>query len=75
MANIVITTMRITGHLAMSHAWTALEPRPRTLPACLASPPVKVTPTATRASMSNSTSVVPTRVGSVFQIGRPSPTS
>ena len=70
-----MTTTRITGHLAMFQTVIAVEPTPITLPACWASGPVKVTAIATAASISSSTNVVRKRVGAVFQIGRPSPTS
>ena len=71
----MITTSRITGHLAMFQASMALEPTPSTLPALFARPPVKVTAMATATSITSRTSVVTTRVGSVFHTGRPSPMS
>ena len=71
----MITTARITGHLAMSHTVTAASPMPTSLPTCWANPPVSVTAMVTAASMISSTSVVSTRVGTVFHMGRPSPTS
>ena len=71
----MITATRITGHLAMFQTVTASEPTPITWPTCFAKPPVRVTPTATAASISSIAIVVPTRVGRVFQIGRPSSTS
>jgi hypothetical protein len=59
----------------MLQAVTALSPRPITLPACSASPPVKTTATAQTSVPTTSASVTPTRTGRLFQIGRPSSTS
>ena len=70
-----LTISSSTGHFAMFHTLTALSPTPITFPTCLARPPVRTTATATTASRTRSTTVVPIRVGSVFQIGRPSSTS
>ncbi len=74
-AIIVRTTSTIAGHFAMFQTVTAASPAPRTSPACSASGPVNATATATEASMTSRTSVVTIRIGSVFQIGRPSWTS
>jgi hypothetical protein len=59
----------------MSQTVVALSPIPSSLPTSSASGPVTATPTATSASIRSRATVVPTRVGSVFQIGRPSGTS
>ena len=67
-----LTIPSSTGHLAMSHTLTAVDPTPRSLPACLASPPVKTTATELNASRITITTVTPSRTGTVFQIGRPS---
>jgi hypothetical protein len=67
-----LTTSSSTGHLAMFQTVTAVSLNPSNPPTCLASPPVRVTATALIASKTSSTSVSPTRVGRVFQIGRPS---
>ena len=67
-----LTTRRITGHLAMFQTVTAVSLSPITPPTCLARPPLSVTAMALIASSTSSTSVSTTRVGSVFQTGRPS---
>jgi hypothetical protein len=59
----------------MSHTVTAVPPIPSSLPTWSARPPVTVTPMATIASINSRAMVISTRVGTVFQIGRPSPTS
>ena len=50
----------------------AVSLRPITPPTSLASPPVSVTAIALIAVSTISSTVSPTRTGSVFQIGRPS---
>jgi hypothetical protein len=69
------TKMNSTGHLAMSHAVTAAEPMPSTWPTCWARPPVTTTITAETTSNTMRTTVTPSRIGNVFQAGRPSGTS
>ena len=71
----MLTARSNTGHFAMSHTVTALLPTPIRSPTCLASPPVRATASALMASSTTRTTVTPTRTGTVFQIGRPSPTS
>ena len=63
------------GHLAMSNTVTALEPSPSTFADLVRQPPVRTTASALTVSSSTVTSVTPTRIGIVFQIGRPSSTS
>ncbi len=67
-----LTHSSSTGHLAMFQICTAVSPTPNTLPACSARPPLSVTPIALTAVSTISSTVSPTRSGSVFQIGRPS---
>ena len=64
-----------TGHLAMSQMVTAVEPRPSTFPTLCARPPVTTTMTAAATSKIIVTAVTPSRIGAVFQTGRPSGTS
>ena len=64
-----------TGHLAMSHTVTATEPTPSAFPTFCASPPVTTTMTAAATSKTIVTMVTPSRIGAVFQMGRPSGTS
>ena len=70
-----LTIRSITGHLAMSNTITAEDPRPTRLPTCRASPPVEMTANALTVSKITVTTVTPSRIGTVFQIGLPSSTS
>ncbi len=70
-----MTNSTMTGHLAMLHTVTAVEPRPMTLPTASASGPVTTTASAAitmRISMSSVTSICS---GRSFQIGRASTVS
>ena len=64
-----------TGHLAMSQTVTAVLPIPNSRPRRSARPPVATTATADTASSTMTTTVTPSRMGRVFQTGRPSGTS
>ena len=54
---------------------TAASPSPMVSPTTLARSPVKTTMTAEMISITPMTAVTPSRIGRVFQIGRPSGTS
>ena len=64
-----------TGHLAKSQTVTAVEPAPSASPTLRARPPVTTTIRAAATSKIIMTIVTPSRIGAVFQIGRPSGTS
>ena len=64
-----------TGHFAMSQVSTAVWPIPKAVPTWFAIGPVSTTIAAAITSMMTSASVVTSRTGAVFQIGRPSSTS
>ncbi len=63
-----------TGHLAISHAVTAADPTPSALPSWSAIEPVATTMTRPATRQITVNSVISSRVGAVFQIGRPSST-
>jgi hypothetical protein len=67
-----LTNSSSTGHLARFQMSTTVSPTPTRLPASLARPPLSVTPIALIAVSTISSTVSPTRSGSVFQTGRPS---
>ncbi len=64
-----------TGHFAMSQISTVAWPMPNAVPTWFAIGPVSTTIAAAMTSMTTSASVVSSRSGPVFQIGRPSSTS
>jgi hypothetical protein len=70
-----LTRSSSTGHLAMSQAVTAALLIPSSLPMRSARPPVATTANADTASRSMTSAVTPSRIGTVFQTGRPSGTS
>src|SRR5919112_4228597 len=74
-ANIRLTRTTSTGHLAMLHTVTATPPIPIFSPTTCARSPVNTTITADNTIIKPTTAVTPSRIGSVFQIGRPSGTS
>ena len=71
----MLTSTISTGHFAMSQTSTAVEPIPNAPPTCLAIGPVSTTIAAAISSMTTNATVVSSRTGAVFQIGRPSSTS
>src|SRR5690349_9828805 len=74
-ANIRLTSTISTGHFAMLQTVTTAAPQPYFSATASASPPVKTTIATEAISITPTTAVTPTRIGSVFQIGRPSGTS
>ena len=60
------------GHLAMLQTSTNVSPRPMMSPAFCATGPVKTTPSAVTVSSTSRTTVIASRTGIFFQIGRPS---
>ena len=68
-----LTNSISTGHFAMFQTCTAVSPTPSTLPDLLGEAAgERRPPTALMAVSTMSSTVRPTRTGSVFQIGRPS---
>ncbi len=67
-----MTTRSITGHFAMFHTVTTVEPSPIALPTASAAGPVMTRPTATAPASTMVTSVTSSIIGRSFQMGRPS---
>jgi hypothetical protein len=62
----------MSGHLAMFHTSTAVEPRPTALPTASAAGPVSTSASATAAVSSRATRVIRIIQGRSFQNGLPS---
>ena len=64
-----------TGHFAMLHTSRPVSPTPSACPTLSASGPLNTTITAASTPRTAIASVIASRSGTVFQIGRPSPIS
>ena len=67
-----MTTTSSTGHLAMSHAVTAVSPSPTASPIASATGPETISASTTSAAIRTRISVTSSWSGRSFQNGRPS---
>ena len=71
-ANSTETRTSSTGHLRTPQTTRAVSPAPMRLPTCSATGPLTTTMTALTTMTTTAKRVTPTRIGTVFQRGRPS---